>query len=106
MPGAHRNNDLRGCGAHTIVSHQNTVYVNNKLWSLDGDVDDHCNAGPLKPIYGTLNVFINNILVICAVGDTAYSPDFEGCVIPHLPGGGSGTGDDPNQSSENVFVYG
>jgi len=37
MPAAHRHDDLRVCGATTIVSGQGTVFVNGKLWAVEGD---------------------------------------------------------------------
>jgi len=85
MPGVHRDTDRRFCGAKTIVTLQNNVYVNNLLWSLHGDIDDHCFAGALIAIYGARNVYINNIRVICAVGDEA-EPDYPGCAFIHPTG--------------------
>ena len=44
MPAAHRNGDLRTCGATTSVTGQSTVTVNGKLWAVLGDKDSHCNT--------------------------------------------------------------
>jgi uncharacterized Zn-binding protein involved in type VI secretion len=96
VPGAHRHDDSRYCGASTIVEGQNNVFVNNKLWAVDNDPCTHEN-GNLKPIYGAKNVYINGKLVICAVGDTAYGSDNLG----HDPGPV-----DPKGHSSDVIVYG
>lgn len=70
MPGCHRNDDSRYCGAATIVTHQTKVRVNNQLWAVNGDLDTH-KTGPLIAVYPTLTVRIENILIICAPGDHA-----------------------------------
>ena len=100
MPGAHRNTDSRKCGASTIVSNQGSVFVNGLLWAVAGDKDTHCNEGDLIPIYGALNVFIENQLVICATGDTA-APDTPACIPPQHPSGAT----DPSGHSPDVNVY-
>jgi hypothetical protein len=100
MPGAHRDGDSRFCGASTIVTGQSTVFVNGILWAVIGDKDTHCNEGDLDPIYGSLNVYAEGKLVICAMGDTA-SPDRSDCIVEHP----SGT-TDPLGHSPDVIVYG
>lgn len=94
MPGAHRDQDSRRCGGKTTVINQSSVFVNGRLWSVVGD---HCThqRGDLVAIYGPPSVLIEGKYVICAVGDTA-KPDLEG----HPPGE-----DDPEEASDNVFVY-
>jgi len=75
MPEAHRHDDLRSpCNGKTIVKRQSTVYVNNKLWSVRGDPDDHTNDpdGALIDTAGH-TVFIENKPVIVK-GDNAH-PD-------------------------------
>lgn len=57
MPFAHRNGDLRACGATTIVQGQSTVFVNSKLWSVVGDPNSHgdgqlINSGTSVTIHG------------------------------------------------------
>jgi hypothetical protein len=99
MPGAHRDDDDRFCGAITIVTGQSTVFVNNKLWAVEGDLDTHCNEGALIASYGPKNVFIGGKNVICAVGDTA-APD-NSCAIPH-----PGPPTNPRGHSMDVVVYG
>lgn len=94
MPGAHRKDDLRYCDAKTRVLLQDTVFVNDKLWAVQGDRCDH-TLGDLIARYPTKTVYINNILVICAVGDSA-KPDGLG----H-----DSTDTKPKTSSDNVFVY-
>lgn len=93
MPGAHRNGDVRFCGAATIVQGQSTVFVNGKLWAVEGDPNTH-GDGQLVAVTGT-TVFIEGKKVIVAVGDTAV-PDDAG----HSP-----TLVDPEDSSGNVFAY-
>lgn len=99
MPGVHRDTDSRFCAAATIVTHQNNVYVNNLLWAVEGDLDTHCNQGALIAAYGAQNVYINNIKVICAVGDKA-APDYLGCVILHPTGPTN-----PKGHSTDTWVY-
>lgn len=73
MPGAHRVTDGRICGAVTSGSSQGTVFVNNKLWAVNGDPNSH-GGGSLIAVYGPKNVYIENKLVIVAPGDMA-GPD-------------------------------
>lgn len=100
MPGAHRDTDSRFCGAKTIVQGQSTVRVNGLLWAVEGDKDTHCNQGELIPVYGTKNVYIENKLVICAMGDFAAS-DKLACFVKH-PAGAT----NPKGHSPDVIVYG
>lgn len=83
------------CGASTIVQGQSNVFVNKKLWAVDGDPETH-GGGNLIPVYGTKNVYINKKLVICAIGDKA-EPD----AADHPP-----PPTDPDGHSSDVFVYG
>lgn len=100
MPRAHRNGDARYCLGSTIVQNQSTVFVNDKLWAVEGDPDSH-GGGPLKAIFAPRNVYVEDKHVITSpAADTASGPDRLG----HLPGGGGG-GDDPNQASPDVWVY-
>lgn len=95
MPGAHRDEDTRFCGAKTIVVGQNSVHVNGKLWAVEGDPNTH-GEGLLKAIYGVPCVTIEGKFVICAVGDAA-----EGDMREHSPGQ-----TDPRGHSNQVLVYG
>lgn len=72
MPGIHRNQDNRFCGALTTVVGQSNVYVNGKLWAVENDPETHGN-GQLVATYGQKNVYINGKHVICAVGDSAVA---------------------------------
>jgi hypothetical protein len=94
MPGAHRHDDSRFCGATTTVIGQTNVYVNNKLWAVEGDPETHGN-GNLVAEYGAKNVYINSKLVICAVGDNADEDD-----LSHPP-----TNTKPQDKSSDVLVY-
>lgn len=95
MPGAHRENDLRFCGATTIVNGQSSVWVNSKLWAVEDDPETHGN-GQLVAVYGKKNVYINRKHVICAIGDEGL-PDDAGHPLPST---------DPEEHSSDVFVYG
>jgi len=93
---AHRNGDLRACGATTVVGGQNFVFVDGQLWSVNGDPNSH-GAGQL--INSQSYVTINGIPVIL-VGDQAapdnLSPDvLDGGVTPH---------DDPYASSGDSLI--
>lgn len=94
MPGAHRQDDSRFCGATTIVSGQGNVRCNGKLWAVDGDQNTH-GGGALAAVYGAKNVKINGKLVICAVGDIAGGDNAFHPVPPT----------DPLGHSTNVRVY-
>jgi uncharacterized Zn-binding protein involved in type VI secretion len=67
MPGIHRQDDLRNCGATTIATGQSTVSVEGKLISVQGDKNSH-EEGAL--IAGRSDVTIGGIPII-VVGDTA-----------------------------------
>lgn len=70
---AHRHGDSRVCGASTVVTNQSTVYVNNKLWAVEGDPNSH-GAGALIPTAGEKNIIIEGKTVIVHGPDNA-SPD-------------------------------
>jgi uncharacterized Zn-binding protein involved in type VI secretion len=70
MSYAHKQNDQRNCGATTIVTGQNFVTIDGKLWAVEGDQDSH-GGGAL--IATKTFVKINNKKVIVD-GDNA-SPD-------------------------------
>jgi hypothetical protein len=94
MPGAHRENDSRFCGAKTQVVGQSTVFVNNELWAVENDVCTHGN-GQLIAAYGAKNIFVENKLVICAVGDKA-APDNQEHPAPPT---------DPQTASTDTILY-
>lgn len=97
MPPCHRKTDTRICGALTVVVLQNTVFVNNLLWAVHGDLDDHCMTGALIAATPSQNVYINDIWVICAPSaDWAY---------PDCPFIGEHSIPKPVGSSPNTFVY-
>jgi hypothetical protein len=74
MPyGAHRHGDLRTCGATTIVTNQTTVFVNNKLWAVEGDMNTH-GDGALVAVTGS-TVFVQDKLVIVHGPDNAFPDD-------------------------------
>lgn len=97
MPPAHRHDDLRSCGATTVVNGQGTVTVNGKLWAVDDDPNSH-GSGGLIPSGST--VTIEGKLVIVHSADSA-KPDNLCPVIgpPHcIP--------ETAQGSSDVSAYG
>lgn len=78
MPAAHRNGDLRTCGASTVVSGQSSVYVNGSLWAVQGDPNSHGGGGLIPS--GT-TVYVEGKLVIVNAPDNA-NPDV---LCPILP---------------------
>lgn len=101
MPPCHRVTDLRMCNAVTNTGLQQTVYVNNLWWAIQGDLDSHENQGALIAVYPPKNVYITGINVICAPGDQAAPDNIPICphpaVCPELPW--------PKTGSPNTFVY-
>ena len=93
MPGAHRDMDSRFCGAGTVAK-CNNVYVNGRLWAVDGNENTH-GGGNLKAVVGN-TVKIGGIDVIVAVGDAADSDS-----VPHSP-----PDTHPKDASTDVFAYG
>lgn len=65
---AHRDGDARQCGASTIVSGQSTVFVNNKLASVNQDPNSH-GEGRLSAHCN--NVYIENKLAVNHTPDKA-----------------------------------
>jgi uncharacterized Zn-binding protein involved in type VI secretion len=68
MPKVHRDGDARVCGAVTVVEGQSSVYVNGKLWAVEGDPNSH-NEGRL--IASGSSVYINGKKVIVHAPDDA-----------------------------------
>lgn len=77
---AHRHGDARACGATTVVVGQSTCYVNNKLWSVDGDPNTPHGAGNLDA-NDTETCFIENIPVVVHTPDPGKIADN----FPHSP---------------------
>lgn len=75
MPSVHRQDDLRACGATTIVSGQSTVKAGGKLVAVVGDKNSHGEGAFTN---NGRKVFINGKRVIAvgdsAVGDNALHP--------------------------------
>ena len=92
MPSAHRDTDPRTCGAITTVTGQSSVFVDDLLWAVIGDPNNH-TGGALSPSGST--VFVEDKLVIINAPDSAAPDDL--CPIPggnHCnpqTAGGSGT---------------
>lgn len=96
MAGVHRNTDSRACGASTNVAGQSTVYINNKLCSVNNDPNSH-GGGELKA--ANPHVYVNNKLVVI-LGNSA-SPDSY-CPLP----GGSHCNPKANSASGDTYVGG
>lgn len=94
MPAVHRDTDSRSCGASTVSVQGRNVYVNNLLWSIDGDPNSH-GSGSL--IAATNKVFIGGIAV-CNNNDSA-APD---ALCPTV--GGNHCAPSAVGGSSNVFV--
>jgi uncharacterized Zn-binding protein involved in type VI secretion len=92
MSQAHRDGDKRACDATTIVEGQKNVYVNGKLWAVEGDPNSHGDGGLIAT--QKTNVFINGKQVIVNAPDLA-EPDDAGHV---------GTQDETAEGSDNVFA--
>jgi uncharacterized Zn-binding protein involved in type VI secretion len=73
---AHRQDDSRACGATTIVTGQDFVKVDGKLWAVNGDPDTH-GGGGLITSHGWLTIGGKGIIV---VGDNAAGDSL--CPIP------------------------
>ena len=62
MAYAHRQGDMRACGATTIVSGQTFVNVDGKLWSVDGDKNTH-GDGALTTSHSWLTIAGKGVIV-------------------------------------------
>jgi hypothetical protein len=69
MAYSHRDTDSRACGATTIVSGQDFVTVDDKLWSVNGD-DNTDGGGALSTSHSWLTIADKGIIVN---GDSAAS---------------------------------
>ena len=67
----HRHTDARVCGATTVVTGQDTVFINGLLQSVDGDPNTH-GAGGL--IARCKEVYVHGILCVNHSSDNA-NPD-------------------------------
>ena len=98
--GAHRQDDLRTCGAKTVVVGQSSVFVNNKLWAVEGDVN---TDGEGQLIAGGKTVYVENKLVIVHAPDDA-EPDL---ICPSKGGPGPDIHCNPQtaQGSDDLILY-
>lgn len=81
---AHRNGDLRDCGATTVVEGQSTVFCDGQLWAVLNDPNDH---GEGRLINSGTTVFINGKPVIVHAPDMATPDNL--CAPAPPEGGGS-----------------
>lgn len=92
----HRDTDSRACGASTVSAQSKNVFVNNLLWSINGDPNSHGGGNLIAAVN---QVFIGGIMCV-NVGDSA-SPD--GLCAPL---GGAHCAPSATGGSSNVFVGG
>lgn len=93
MPAAHRHGDARVCGAATVVQGQSSVFVNGKLWAVEGDPNTDGLGNLLPSVNG---VFAGGKRVIVHAPDAAL-PDLLCPMDPHCAPATA-------QGSPNVFV--
>lgn len=67
MASSHVQGNLRACSASTIVSGQGFVFINGKLWSVQGDPNTHGN-GQLSPSKNYIKINGKSVIV---QGDSA-----------------------------------
>ena len=60
---AHRHDDLRVCGATTVVVGQSTVTIAGKLWAVKDDIDSHGN-GQLKNTTGSSVTIVGKPVIV------------------------------------------
>ena len=94
MPAAHRDGDLRACGAITSATGQSTVTVNGKLWAVLGDKDSHCTEGALAPTGTTVRIEGSPVTIVTSPA----APD-NSCNIP------THNNTDASTGSGNVNAY-
>jgi uncharacterized Zn-binding protein involved in type VI secretion len=88
---AHLHGDLRTCGATTVVVGQSSVYVDGKLWSVNGDPNTHGSGA----LISASNVKIEGKGVIVHRPDDASADDLcpvedgEHCTPKTAQGSGS-----------------
>ncbi len=76
MPKAHREGDVRVCGATTIAAGQSHVTIEGQLWAVDGDPNTD-GGGGLITTHPWLTINGKGVIV---VGDHAASDSV--CPIP------------------------
>jgi hypothetical protein len=63
MSQAHRHSDQRSCGATTVVSGQNFVTIEGKLWAVENDQNTH-GAGGLIASKSYITIAGKKIIVV------------------------------------------
>lgn len=95
MAGSHLEGQKRKCTGATVVTEQNSVYVNGKLWAVQGSKCSH-GDGDLKASYGDKSVKIHSIAVSVNGPDSA-DPDQQDHPTGYT---------DTAEGSTNVNAYG
>ncbi len=62
MPKAHRQDDLRACGARTVVTGQSSVTIDGKLWAVYFDPNTH-GAGELINTFNSVTINGKKVIV-------------------------------------------
>ena len=70
MVQVHRHGDSRACGATTVVGGQDFVFVDDKLWAVEGDPCSHGGGGLIAG--KIVAVYINGKR---AIGNGDSAPD-------------------------------
>ena len=92
MPAAHRDDDRRFCSARTIVDGQSTVFVNGKLWAVEGDENTHIHGRLVSVVGSTVKIEGKEVIVL---GDRGLSDE----QLHPLPS------TDPQEASDDVNAY-
>ena len=87
---AHRHDDPRVCGATTVVQNQSTVFVNGKLWAVQGSFNSHGNGALINSTGDT--IIIEGKPIIVHGPDAANPDDLE--LAPHDVPSTAGGSDD------------
>jgi uncharacterized Zn-binding protein involved in type VI secretion len=98
MAQVHRDGDGRSCGASTAVSGNSSVFVNEKLASVQGDPNSH-GGGELHASVNPGTVFVNNKPLV-VTGSSASSDSL--CPEP----GGAHCNPTSTSGSPNVNAFG
>lgn len=99
MPKIHLDGHKRYCGASTQCTGQSKFTVGGKLASVEGDKDDHNNAGDLIQRCDSGKFTIGGKKAIVAQGDTAASDSQGGIQHPFAP-------TDPREGYQKFSIYG
>ncbi len=88
MPQAHMHDELRACGATTVVTGQDTVKVNGQFWAVEGDKNSH-EEGPLKAENGhTVKIQGKKVITVRDPGSSGDEQGHSAFQVRALTGSG------------------